>query len=213
MRKDPVVDDYAGSNYGSRGRNKRTGQLSFRCDSCGTLRYVNKRELSRAAQPRCLACGGCLLETDATEKKEKSDNKNYGKDLKRERNARRCRECGWILKTNEDVMGHLETKLDCRESYIDSALKADCRWFQENDARRRKNDSMGELMAKDLLVIPATVIIGKPAKRPHRALWRAEAMILEPGNRIVRQEIFCSSTRTAVHEWIRDQFGPVNLAR
>lgn len=43
---------------------------SFRCRDCAKLRYVTRRELGRASRPRCLMCGGTLIETDTSHKRE-----------------------------------------------------------------------------------------------------------------------------------------------
>ena len=63
-----TVSDYGGAKYG-RGRVGKS-QLSHRCRDCNTLRYTRKAEWFRASLPRCLACGGPLIETAATEKEQ-----------------------------------------------------------------------------------------------------------------------------------------------
>lgn len=54
-------------------RGSRTGSvladadLSLRCVDCGRLRFSTTREVARASRLRCLACGGLLVESKASE--------------------------------------------------------------------------------------------------------------------------------------------------
>lgn len=41
--------------------------LSLRCVDCGKLRFTTAREVSRASRLRCLGCGGLLVESQATQ--------------------------------------------------------------------------------------------------------------------------------------------------
>jgi len=71
MGKTPRVGDYGGNaplRRRSTSRAKVVDKvLSFRCRECESLRYVAWKELGRAARPRCLKCGGTLIETSPSE--------------------------------------------------------------------------------------------------------------------------------------------------
>lgn len=209
MGKDPVVDDYGGSTYGSRRRNKRAGQLSFRCVDCGKYRFVTRRALSRASRVSCTVCGGPVVETAATTKKimPSAAKKNY---KGRPAVARHCRECGIPIQDNDGMVSHFTIKPECLDAYADSVIEADCVWFRYFD-RLTPNGSQGEFMQSLKMVVPATIIIEK-TDRVARAKWSAKAHILEAGS-FQWREIFAAGNRTEVRRWINNNFGPVELAR
>lgn len=66
------INEYGGAKYPKKRRIKRGDEtnptFSHRCRDCGKLRYVTRRELTRAAKPRCYACGGTLIETETAHK-------------------------------------------------------------------------------------------------------------------------------------------------
>ena len=108
----PNIHDYGGN------RTHRTPvhsdfTHSLRCDSCGTLRYVTARELRRAARPRCLKCGGLLIETKTEEKKHKAERQRILPD-----DVYRCANCGQALQFEARALAqHLLLKLDCFQYY------------------------------------------------------------------------------------------------
>lgn len=69
----PVASDY----HGDAGRRRKAARRkiehknhrSYRCLDCNTLRLVHRKELARAAMPRCVKCGGCLEETSVSIKR------------------------------------------------------------------------------------------------------------------------------------------------
>lgn len=71
----PSLHDYGGNQHGRRVKRTKENAFSHVCRDCNKMQYIPKRELYRAARPRCYHCGGTLLETEATTKKikEKED--------------------------------------------------------------------------------------------------------------------------------------------
>lgn len=68
------VSDYGGSNVGRRVAYRKSfkigeGLESYRCLDCHKCRFVSRIEWTRAARPRCTACGGQLDETKTTAKR------------------------------------------------------------------------------------------------------------------------------------------------
>jgi hypothetical protein len=64
------------SDYGGNNRRRPKGRAvdkdtmrSYRCRECGKGRFITKAELARAAAQKCLTCGGTLLETAASLKR------------------------------------------------------------------------------------------------------------------------------------------------
>ena len=118
MKRAPNIDDYGGNRYGSRYRNKHgsSSMSSHVCDECGTRRFISKRELSRAASPRCLKCGGVLVETKSEEKRHQNERESVTT------NVYRCRNCGSNLGrfTPHSLLTHFTLDGDeCVEYYID----------------------------------------------------------------------------------------------
>jgi len=111
--------DYGGDAHRTRKKYK-TGlgnRRSFRCLSCNKLRYVLRSELGRAANVRCLECGGALEETPADKK-----NENYQKPEKtkksKDHRRRRCPNCGELAVTNRDLAAHLLLREKCLEYHM-----------------------------------------------------------------------------------------------
>lgn len=117
----PKIDDYGGNRYGRRYRTQRSDPRisSFRCDSCGRVRYVTARELARAAKPRCLNCGGLLLETAAEEKRHQEARKPIARQT-----GYRCSACGVLLGKFQprSLVAHLVACRDCLKHYARSFI-------------------------------------------------------------------------------------------
>lgn len=127
MKKAPFIDDYGGNSYGGR-RRTRAGSgshQSFRCRDCQKIRYVHRRELARAAQPRCLACGGTLEETESEQKRHKQERKQV---IERQF---RCRICGVAMGPfcNDSTMRHLMSSGECRQELFRDGWTMACGAF------------------------------------------------------------------------------------
>jgi len=129
MGRKPTVSDYGGKSYpgGRQTRLKKSNVLSFRCRDCKTVRYVLPHELGRAAQPRCLACGGPLEETETSherhlERTEAIRAIQSGKrSLEQKRTSKKnpvCSSCGAIYSDGTGLAGHLRRNNSCRQSYV-----------------------------------------------------------------------------------------------
>lgn len=126
MPKGPSFKDYAGNCY-TRGKRRRTkfgsnDDHTFRCNDCGAMRHVNNRELHRAARPRCLRCGGCIVETKAEEKRAygtKTDRrlKQLAIDRAQAKMICQCWSCGTRFETHEMLALHLAARSDCVQDY------------------------------------------------------------------------------------------------
>lgn len=87
----PTVRDYGGVGgrlrpYGRKTKLRKENCYSFRCRDCSKLRQCSHWEVNRAARPRCLDCGGCLIETEPSEKRHvaRMDNMAIAKGTKSE---------------------------------------------------------------------------------------------------------------------------------
>lgn len=129
-RRSPSVSDHGGASYPRVRSVKRskTNTLSFRCRDCSKLRYIRPIELDRASTPRCLNCGGLLLETKATEGKRIKKH-----DAQRLRQARgeiktettkglRCKCCRVKFNGGKDLERHFWVKRECLHFYNDEGL-------------------------------------------------------------------------------------------
>jgi hypothetical protein len=123
----PVISDHGGSSYPQRRRFKldKARTLSFRCRDCKVVRFVLPHELNRAAQPRCLACGGTLEETEASHKRHIERIEVVRAMETKERppeqpKARKpvCQSCGASFLDAHSLSGHLRRNILCRRSYI-----------------------------------------------------------------------------------------------
>lgn len=123
----PHVNDYSGDSYGKKPRATRlekTNVNSFRCRECNKLRYVTPRELTRAARPRCLGCGGTLVENEVSVKRtaggkleRKTRAKQNAAALSDIRTSRKCWACGFHTASDRALAGHLVAQSDCRSEY------------------------------------------------------------------------------------------------
>lgn len=98
-------------------RGSRTGSivadadLSLRCIECGKLRFSTTREVSRATRLRCLACGGLLVESRATETRNRvlaevrygSSNLDASRDIP-------CPSCDAMFRTGVALKLHREER-------------------------------------------------------------------------------------------------------
>ena len=115
--------DFGGDSYGKKPRRIKPGSsLSFRCRDCSKVRYVSNLELNRASRPRCLGCGGPLMETDATAEKTMSDESAQNAKMLNEsdpdpRGNCRCWGCDLAYRKNYYLGKHLEESESCREQY------------------------------------------------------------------------------------------------
>ena len=119
-----------GGGYYSRGRAGTTRFLdirsvSLRCRDCGKLTYRSTLELSRAARARCLACGGTLIETEASERerlgtKTERDSRNAAVDraIERSRTLPKCYSCGETFARAEGLADHLAARHGCAADYV-----------------------------------------------------------------------------------------------
>src|SRR5580693_4382069 len=101
MGRKPRVTDFSGHSYQRPQSIIRSEAKSFRCDSCGKLQFLTPRVLSRAARPRCVACGGMLIESESSEARtigKKSERNAKAKEMDRAITALRtnivCWSCG-----------------------------------------------------------------------------------------------------------------------
>lgn len=123
----PNVHDYSGDNYGRSPRKTKLSKehvKSHRCRDCNTLRYVTPLELTRAARPRCLACGGTLVEIEVSIKRElggKLEQKNRAKlsakSLAEIRESPKCWSCGFVADSPQFLAVHLVNHSECRYEY------------------------------------------------------------------------------------------------
>lgn len=116
MSKRDFVTDYGGGNYGRRscGKTFKSAEStrSMRCNDCRTLRYCTNKELHRATQPRCLACGGSLTETAA------SHDRHIGKPPPRPApTGIKCKGCGRRHADLATHQAHLSKHQECRDYY------------------------------------------------------------------------------------------------
>lgn len=122
------VSDFGGNRYGKRARvSKATKEntQSFRCRDCDKLRYVTPRELLRAARPRCLGCGGTLIEGVASARRTlgtKTERKEAAAKTKDaiDEAAKLCKcwSCGFSAVSPATLAGHLSYDRMCRRDYV-----------------------------------------------------------------------------------------------
>jgi hypothetical protein len=118
VSRHPTVGDYAGHAWdrhrGARKRSSKETTTSHRCRECGTLRYLTALQLNRAARPRCLGCGGTLVETEAV--------LDRTRDRRRSRivlePATKCKTCGRGFALVDQLAAHLTLDADCRREYL-----------------------------------------------------------------------------------------------
>lgn len=130
MSKKPVVGDHAGHNYPRARVTKLTKETtkSLRCNSCQKLRFVTPIELRRASRPRCLGCGGALVEIEASVRRElgtkpqrKAAAKQTASAIQDVRERLKCWGCGFTgTGTHLALAHHLSNGRDCRREYVDS---------------------------------------------------------------------------------------------
>jgi len=115
----PYVRDYVGFGYGRRkGTAMSTkGSIGFRCTSCNALRYVTKTQLTRRAKPRCLKCGGCVIESNEHQEK----TKQHRQPLARAAGVR-CKACGILFPILREIEKHFSHSVDCERYYITEKL-------------------------------------------------------------------------------------------
>jgi len=127
MGRKPKLLDFGGHSYPRRRKSERTVSksiMSFRCFNCQTVRYVQLRELGRAARPRCLACGGPIEETTAShertlEKLGALQEAKTGLILpKSSRYYKKCLSCGTNYADVASMSMHLKINSSCRDKYI-----------------------------------------------------------------------------------------------
>lgn len=126
MGKTPRVHDHGGNRYGKKPRKvkmEKSNVQSFRCRECDSLRYVTPLELTRAARPRCLRCGGTLVEIYESVKRTiggKMEQKRRAAEnetiLSEFRNSPKCWSCG---ATGDGLFlsSHLVRHSECRIDY------------------------------------------------------------------------------------------------
>lgn len=107
------IRDYSGGAYGSRRGRRINCERSFRCVDCGKLRYLTRGELSRAARPHCLDCGGCLEETAASRQRQEISDER----IERQNTVIRCRICGIGFIDEDSLAHHLRENRDCAREY------------------------------------------------------------------------------------------------
>lgn len=160
---------------------------SFRCLDCDKLRYVLQRELSRAARPHCLECGGCLEECDISRKREELPTKSQLAANARVagiRKQRRCPHCGRAIGNNDDLARHLRLFLNCLTFHAcERAL----------------------FTPDGLLVIPGTIVIEKV----RTGKWKVVGM----DSLGTTEELYSTTTRLECSRYVDRYFGPVSLAR
>lgn len=107
------------SDYGGNKKGLRKTNYSHRCRDCGVLRYTTAREWARAARPKCMACGGPLIETES------SVVRQLGTKTQRKKKAtflvkadKKCYECGCLCLCPEELHRHLLNDGVCRKGYI-----------------------------------------------------------------------------------------------
>jgi len=122
MRRSPYTDDYGGYAHdrpAGRRRVRRTSAThqSFRCDLCGAVRFVTSLELHRAARPRCLKCGGMLIETAA----EAERHEGARRPVEILDRRYRCRACGIALARFSAwaLFAHLASSPECRLYFVE----------------------------------------------------------------------------------------------
>ena len=71
LAKRNLVRDDGGerSKNGRGGLVKRSNCRSMRCESCSKLTYLTPGQQMRAAVPKCMSCGGYLVDTIATDQR------------------------------------------------------------------------------------------------------------------------------------------------
>lgn len=107
------IRDFSGGAYGSRRGRRIKCERSFRCVDCGKLRYLTRGELSRAARPHCLDCGGCLEETATSRRRQEVSDER----IERQHVALRCRICGVGFIDEDSLANHLRENRDCAKQY------------------------------------------------------------------------------------------------
>ncbi len=183
-------DDYGGFAHDRGRRGEKVGRgsrHSMRCCSCGTLRYVLKKELTRAAPPRCMACGGALEETIAARKHEGLKPASPPQRVPR----RRCPACGVAIDGNVELRNHLVASFDCARYHL---------------AERQ----LPEWKQSGIFLIPGSMYIEKYAS----GRWGVFAVGVEKNGRVHVPLLICQSkTRQDARDWLYSEYGPVELAR
>jgi hypothetical protein len=117
-RKGPSTKDYGGFAY-DRGKRKRTkvgvgSTVSMRCDDCKHVRYVAPMELRRAAQARCLRCGGHLSMCDSEAKRTRAERAPLERKV-----GPKCKACGAKFAHVPGLVDHLTSAAAsaCRFEY------------------------------------------------------------------------------------------------
>lgn len=123
FRRGSRPKDYGGNAHGGKPyRNPPGSTLSYQCRDCRKVRYVSRRELNRAAKPRCLGCGGPLVETNTTAEKTMSEataeNAKALNEAAPDPNGHcRCWGCELAFRKNYYLGKHLEESESCRQQY------------------------------------------------------------------------------------------------
>lgn len=155
-----ATNDYGGNGYGRRPRSTKVrigSTRSYRCRDCDKLRYLSNRELQRAARPRCLECGGTLIETVAEERRtvgtptaRKKAAEDMAETLAAVRKTPRCLKCGAGYISEDYLQDHVVLSAECREEYCRSSDLKLCRRIARGTAFCRQ---IGH--AHGVFVIPA----------------------------------------------------------
>jgi hypothetical protein len=85
--------------------------VSLRCADCGRLRYSTVYEASRASRLRCTACGGLLVETKATERRNRLlAHLRYGDSVLDASRIVPCPSCDAMFRTGVALQLHREER-------------------------------------------------------------------------------------------------------
>jgi hypothetical protein len=126
-----IMRDYGGDNWkrgNGAGVARKGNTYSYRCRDCKRLRYLLKRDLSRAAMPRCLHCGGPLTETEPSHERRLdteqaiAEARNVGdtelvQPPLRFIGTKKCWGCGFTHATPQQLTIHLLNEQFCRSEY------------------------------------------------------------------------------------------------
>lgn len=126
----PVVSSYSGHacerrrGYAGKVGNGQT--RSHRCADCGSLRYTMPKEWNRAAKPRCLGCGGRLIETAVSSKRtigmtpretKKAVRAFHNQVKESVRYTQVCWSCGQRFELRLGLATHVSFSRTCRYDY------------------------------------------------------------------------------------------------
>lgn len=151
----------------------------FQCRECDALQKLGCHELPEFGAPRCVTCGGPLIETDDSRERLGLSSKS----VSCRKGARRCAACGALTGTNQGLHEHLHAAVECAQYYHEEGK---CWPYGEH------------------WVIPETIVINHLRNPPASRPWAVRAVTAASVQVMLHERL--ASARDCEH-WVKVNLG------